>query len=1022
MKHLIYTIAIIMLVSFVFANEEQVKHGEVRLPLQHYNQLVDQTRIPIKKPKEAPSSYALGQASVSVSVLDQKETMSASVTISLTIEIFDTDWVKVPILPSGTPLRNAEVDDQSVQLIAGSTGFYWTVNKQGTYRMTLTYDLNALRFENGYSISIPLPQAAAITLNAVLPGTGLDIGIIPSAGIKIDQKDNQSSVQATIPTTNGVQMTWRVPHKETYSMSRAQYNGNLKKETMLFEGVLEVELFHNDSVQLELLPDTVTLNDIYVDGQKAPIAIKEHQFSTWVKGIGQHQLKIIFQVPVERPEGSPLVKLMIPQVPISNFALSLEGKKEIRVTPFTNVYHQVSNDITQASFYVPMTREVTLSWNEAVPEEIKTELRANASAFHLVYAEEGVLFIQAMIRYEITRGETNIFEIELPNGIQVNRIACLGGETADWRVIKGKPNEPDTMTIFINRKVKGEFGIDVFYDRSIVSENDQQPFTIPLVHVRSVDRQRGMVALLASKELTLKPVLEELLTRVGENQLPAFVRQNTNKVVAHTYKYVESKPKLTALARPPERKQGKFDAMVNTLISIGDVTMKGSATIDINIKSGTISDVTVMLPKNVNFLSLSSPSLRTHKLRSEDAAQSIDVQFTQEMDGMFRMDVAYERIMAENEADISVPTLRVQHAEVEQGRIAIEALSAVEIQPSLVEQLSSLDPNELPQQLVLKTTNPILLAYKYVHVDPPYQLKLKMTRHKAMDVQTATIDQATYHTLYTADGLSVTSASFIVRNSRQQFLRIFLPKDSQVWSLFVDGQPEKPAISTEQNEKANSFGSSILIKIINDSQGFPVNIIYQTPVQKTGMFGHITGMLPLPDMVVTHSKWHVYMPEELSYFKPKTNMKLVTANQLLSQQQMQESMANITTIKSQSPKTIPPLTIQVPVTGVCFVFEKLYANQSDDQATFSIGYLTKSLSLGGQFLALLSCILVWSGILIHLKLKQPWVKLLGPSLCAIGIIGLIFILGKLQIHYWPALVFSILLYGVTVSIFWKSRS
>ena len=51
---------------------------------------------------------------------------------------------------------------------------------------------------------------------------------------------------------------------------------------------------------------------------------------------------------------------------------------------------------------------------------------------------------------------------------------------------------------------------------------------------------------------------------------------------------------------------------------------------------------------------------------------------------------------------------------MEHGRIAIEALSALEVQASLVEQLSSLEINELPRQLVLKTTNPILLAYRYV--------------------------------------------------------------------------------------------------------------------------------------------------------------------------------------------------------------------------------------------------------------------------------------------------------------------
>ena len=63
------------------------------------------------------------------------------------------------------------------------------------------------------------------------------------------------------------------------------------------------------------------------------------------------------------------------------------------------------------------------------------------------------------------------------------------------------------------------------------------------------------------------------------------------------------------------------------------------------------------------------------------------------------------------------------------------------------------------------------MAYKYVRAEPAPQLDLAVTRHDVIDVQEATIDEATYTTLYTKDGLAVTTARFFVRNSREQFLR-----------------------------------------------------------------------------------------------------------------------------------------------------------------------------------------------------------------------------------------------------------
>jgi hypothetical protein len=101
-------------------------------------------------------------------------------------------------------------------------------------------------------------------------------------------------------------------------------------------------------------------------------------------------------------------------------------------------------------------------------------------------------------------------------------------------------------------------------------------------------------------------------------------------------------------------------------------------------------------------------------VHQDEQAPYIDLAFTQEMEGQFRIEVSYERIMVDSEAEAPVPTLSVADAEVEHGRIAVEALTAVEVQPGAAQQLATVDINELPRQLGLKTTNPILLAYKAI--------------------------------------------------------------------------------------------------------------------------------------------------------------------------------------------------------------------------------------------------------------------------------------------------------------------
>ena len=281
--------------------------------------------------------------------------------------------------------------------------------------------------------------------------------------------------------------------------------------------------------------------------------------------------------------------------------------------------------------------------------------------------------------------------------------------------------------------------------------------------------------------------------------MPAYVREQVSLTIAHAFKYVESPVELEAAASEPEPVEARFDAQVDTLTSLGEVAVTDRATVEINVKSGRTDAIRIGAPLDVNILSLTAPSLRTYRVTEEDGQQWIDVELTQEIEGQFRVEVTYEQILTDTDldVDIDVPTLSVSGADIEQGRVAADQLTIVDI-------------DELPRQLVLRTTNPILLAYKYSRREPPPRLVLSVTRHGRIETQEAAIDRADYRTLVTSDGLSVTVARFWVRNSRKQFLRIDLPEGSEVWSAFVNGRPEKPALATDPDGSGETAPGAIL--------------------------------------------------------------------------------------------------------------------------------------------------------------------------------------------------------------------
>lgn len=1020
MRSATLTLALVLLAAVAGADQtSESQNGSVQIPLETYQQLVEAA----DQPPRAPSDFAVGRAELDVQVNEAEGRASGEVRVVLSLEVLEDRWVLVPILPAGTPISSVTINGSPVQLITTPGGLAWGTNQKGSYTMELRYQVDATRSQAGYVLPVPTPAAAATKLSASLPGAGLDVAMIPSAGVKTTSSAGRTQLTATVPATRGVQISWRAPSLQSHTISRALYSGEQSGDAIRFRAELSVELASDEAVTLELLPSSVTLNDIEVDGTKAAILVEGQSFATRVKGRGAHTLTMEFQVPVQRGEGPPQVALQIPEIPVSRFELTLPGRKEVSVQPASDVAHQSLEKSTVASFHVPMTRHVELSWTEAIPEDLRTETRANASLFHAVHAEEGVLFVDATVVVDVTRGELGTVELTLPGNVQVNRIQSDAGGISDWRVSPGDGGETQTVTVFLGHGLEGEMSFRVHYDRSLGGDDADARIAIPLLRAKDMHRQRGMVALLSTKEIALVPAAEENLTRVGENQLPAFFRQAIERTIAHAFKYAESAPVLIAKTATPERMLAKFDAQVNTLISLTDVTLKGSASVNINVKSGKLNELQIQLPAGVNLLNLTAPSLRSHRGNAEQE-RVVDVEFTQDMEGQFRVEVAYEQITADAESEISVPTLQVIGADVEQGRIAVEALTAVEVQVASAEQLSTVDPSELPQQLILKTTNPILLGYKYVQTDPSFDLRLRMTRHEEVDVQTAAIDEAHYRTLFTRDGLAVTTARLTVRNSRKQFLRVRLPRGAELWSASVDGTPEKPAISSNGNGNGDGNGPpEILIKVINSVAGFPVELIYATPVSEMGRFGRVSAELPRPDMVVTRSHWDLYLPAQYRYGTPTTNMDLVGDGTAVSHEQLDAEMSAAS--RANVTPQLAPLHIEVPTSGMHFSFEKLYANQSADDAAFSMPYTSRLGATLGQALALLGTALFWLGIAIAVRRQGPLDTRQALALAFLGALLLLLPISYLQTSAAPPLVLSVLFVMSGVAFYgrdWMNRT
>lgn len=916
--------------------------GTVQLPLDRYQELTQ-----TQSGGSSGPSHAFSNVRVSVTVREDGGVARATVNVQAKAQTFrDEGWTLVPLANAGG-LHGATVDGSPAALVEHGGMVAWPTQGAGSHDLSWSFEVDASRHDGGWALAVPTPAAGG-QLTATFSDMEVAPVVVPASGVSTNRAGNDTRLTATIPAGAGLQLTWRGDATGGYTLSRARYRGELVGESIRWTAELGAELEGNGRALVPLFPSSVALESVTVDRAEAPIAVHEGRFAVPIRGRGIHRIQASFLVPIQRDGGLPHVELDIASTPVSRFELSLPGEREVQVTPAAGVTATRRGGSTLAQFNVPMSSHVGIRWAEAVPDDATgdVETRANANVVHVVSPDEGVLNVRAFVGIELTRGAMRRVVLELPRDAQVNSVESTGGVVSDWRVTGSGSDR--LLTVFLDREMEAAIELDVRYERSWpVATRTTEAFDVPLLRVaedEGVTRQRGMVALLAIGELTLEPRETAHVNRVGDNSLPASVRDELAATVAHTYRYLDEAPRLSAIGATREPEPARFDAQVDTLVSLGDVSTTIATRVEVEVKSGSLSELSLRIPEGLSLLEVSAPSLRRYVL--DEDTRTLRIELTQPMEGRFTVELLSDRVTGQEE-ELTIPLLGAQGAEVERGRVGVEALAAFQVDMAAADGLSPIDAVELPEPLLLRTDNPILHAYRYAQATEPPRLAVRITRHGEIQTANATIDEARYSTLYTRDGVAVTTARWVVRNRRQQFLRVGLPAGSEVWSARVDGRSQAPAL--EAGSDADE--PTVLLNIVSAAEAFEVELVYATEVPELGSLGRLRAELPTLDIVATSTVWELTVPDGVTYADPGGSLTLVEGGY--------HSTHTGSTANGEP----------VAAEGIRYVFQQMYASRSDGPGTFSIAYLSGWGGVLAKAVSGFGALLLWLGLLAMAMLR-----------------------------------------------------
>jgi hypothetical protein len=392
----------------------------------------------------------------------------------------------------------------------------------------------------------------------------------------------------------------------------------------------------------------------------------------------------------------------------------------------------------------------------------------------------------------------------------------------------------------------------------------------------------------------------------------------------------QRKVPVVAAGEPGEKDVARVYSEVYTLVGVGDGILRAQATVDNTILFAGVDTFTLKVPDGMTLLDVKGAGLRDWTLSDEN---TLTVVLNYAAEDRYTLSLDMEKVIGEGSVSATAPLITPLGVERSKGWVGVEARGNLEIDAGDVTGATAVDVRTLPASILGRTTQPVLLGYKYLGTAA--KVPLVVSQHDDVDVLVTLADQAEATTMFTQDGRRLTSVKYEVRNNRRQFLRLKLPDGAELWSAAVAGRAVQPATSS----------GSILVPLIRSaSQGgglasFAVEVVYVESGEAPSESGRgsFKATLPKPDVPTTYVGWTVYAPEQAKVRADKAEGTLryverlsrplgaVQALEVQAQAPQQRDSANVQADAGALGDGAAPVRVRLPLEGRAYFFEKLLA-------------------------------------------------------------------------------------------------
>lgn len=341
----------------------------------------------------------------------------------------------------------------------------------------------------------------------------------------------------------------------SYVIKDLALTGIASNDTVSFDAVYKIQILNKEWVYVPILSTQVGLKSAEFDGKSAPISTDGSNFRILSSAVGEHTLKMKFDVKLDEAGNTKSFKFDMPTLPITRLAINVpevpiklniqnasgqraEVKAGHTVT-YANLIGQGSVAVDWKSNLVKLPKQAL---QKIAAKEDKRPSKVIVEVQTLISVDEGIMQGYSTYYCQIYHKPVEKLTLNIPDDIEIISVT-----SPNDIVRKGPPQISDPngskpgklLTVYFNSQIKDNATFNIAFDKTF--ENKKIAVTVPDIHLvgPEINKVDGYIAIQSLGNLEIQQLTIKNISPIDISNLPYQLESIAEHPILLSYSFIK---------------------------------------------------------------------------------------------------------------------------------------------------------------------------------------------------------------------------------------------------------------------------------------------------------------------------------------------------------------------------------------------------------------------------------------------------------------------------------------------------